>query len=82
MGLIDKHFLRHYKFQKLFNCNNVKLSCGCMPNMKSIIHKYNSKIMMDPKPTNNKTYTYRQKSDCFLNQSCLSEYLVVNTSML
>ena len=53
-----------------------------MPNMKSIIHKYNSKIMMDPKPTNNKTYTYRQKSDCFLNQSCLSEYLVVNTSML
>ena len=40
--------------------------------------------MEDPKPTNNKTCSCRQKSDCSLNQICLSEYLVhnavVNTS--
>ena len=35
--------------------------------------------MEDPKPTNNKTCSCRQKSDCPLNQNCLSEWLVCNT---
>ena len=30
------------------------------------------------KPTNNKTCSCRQKSDCLLNQNCLSECLVYN----
>ena len=81
MRLIDKHFPRHHK---LFNRNNVKLSYSCMPSMKNVIQKHNSKIMEDPKPTNNKTCSCRQKSDCPLNQNCLSECLVydavVNTS--
>ena len=34
--------------------------------------------MEDPKPTNNKTCSCQWKSDCPLNQSCLSEYLVYN----
>ena len=34
--------------------------------------------MEDPKPTNNKTCSCRQKSDCPLNQKCLSECLVYN----
>ena len=45
MRLIDKHFPRHHKFYKLFNCNNVKLSYSCMPSMKNVIQKHNSKIM-------------------------------------
>ena len=75
MRLIDKHFPRHHK---LFNRNNVKLSYSCMPSMKNVIQKHNSKIMEDPKPTNNKTCSCRQKSDCPLNQNCLSECLVYN----
>ena len=78
MRLIDKHFPSHDKFHKLFNRNNVKPSCSCMPRMKYVIQKYNSKIMEDPKPTNNKTCSCRQKSDCPLNQKCLSECLVYN----
>ena len=74
MRLIDKHFPRHHKLHELFNRNNVKLSYICMPNMKSVIQKHNSKIMEDPKPTNNKTYSCRQKSDC------LGYNAVVNTS--
>ena len=42
--LIDKHFLRHQKFHKLLNRNNVKLSYSCMPSMKNAIQKHNSKI--------------------------------------
>ena len=34
--------------------------------------------MEDPKSTNNKTCSCRQKSDCLLNQNCLSECLVYN----
>ena len=50
-----------------------------MPIMKNVIQKHNSKIMEDPKPTNNKTCSWRQKSDCPLNQNCLSECLPYNT---
>ena len=49
-----------------------------MPSMKNVIQKHNSKIMEDPKPTKNKTCSCRQKSDCPLNQNCLSECLVYN----
>ena len=28
-----------------------------MPSMKNVIQKYNSKLMEDPKPTNNKTFS-------------------------
>ena len=78
MRLIDKHFPRHHKFHKLFNRSNVKLSYSCMPSMKNVIQKHNSKIMEDPKPTNNKACSCRQKSDCPLNENCLSECLVYN----
>ena len=78
MKLINKHFPRHHKFHKLFNRNNVKLSYSCMPSMKNVIQKHNSKIMVDPKPTNNKTCSCRQKLDCPLNQNCPSEGLVYN----
>ena len=57
MRLIDKHFPSHHKFHKLFNRNNVKLSYSCMPNMKNVIQKHNYKIMEDPIPTNNKTFS-------------------------
>ena len=69
MRLIGKHFPRHYKFQ---------LSYSWMPSMKNLIQKHNSKIMEDVKPTNNKTCSCRQKSDCLLNQNCLCECLVYN----
>ena len=55
MKLIDKHFPCHHKFHKRFNRNNIKLSYTCIPSMKNVIQKHNSKIMEDPKPTNNKT---------------------------
>ena len=48
-----------------------------MPSMK-MFQKPNSKIMEDPKPTNNKICSCRQKSDCPLTKNCLSECLVYN----
>ena len=53
-----------------------------MPSMKSVIQKHNSKTMEDPKPTNNKTCSCRQKSDYLLKQNCLSECLVYNAVVI
>ena len=78
MRLIDKHSLCHHKFHKLFNRNNVKLSYSCMCSMKKVIQKHKSQTMEDTKPTNNQNCSCRQKSDCPLNQNCLSECLVYN----
>ena len=49
-----------------------------MSSMKNVIQSHNSKIMEDPKPTNNKTCNCRQKSHCPLNKRCLSDTLVYN----
>ena len=49
--------------------------------MENVIQKHNSKIMENPKPTKNKTCSCQQKSDCTLNQNCLSECLVYNAVM-
>ena len=49
-----------------------------MPSMKNVIQKHNSKIVEDLKPTNNKTCSCRQKSDCPFYQNCLSECFVYN----
>ena len=81
MRLIDKQFPSHHKFHKLFSRNNIKLSYSCMPSMKNVIQKHNSKIMEDPKPTNNKTCSCQQKSDCPLNRNCPSECLVYNAAV-
>ena len=45
MKLIRKHFPKEHKFHKIFNKNTIKLSYSCMPNMESIITKYNNKIL-------------------------------------
>ena len=49
-----------------------------MASMKNVIQKHNSKILQDPKSTNNKTGSCQQKSGCPLNQNCLSECLIYN----
>ena len=42
LALLQKHFLRHYK---LFIKNNVKISCGYMPNIKSVIQNHNANLL-------------------------------------
>ena len=41
LKLIDRHFPRAYKFNKIFHHNTVKINYFCMKNMGSIISAYN-----------------------------------------
>ena len=50
MRLADKHFLRHHKYYKLFNRNNIKLSYSCIPRTNNVIRRHNFEIMKDTAP--------------------------------
>ena len=80
LRLIDKHLPRHHKY-KLFNRNNVKISYSYMPNMRSVIRNHNTSLLKDHTPTDIKECSCRQKTECPLDNKCLSGYLVYNASV-
>ena len=45
LALLQKHFLPHHKYYKLFNKNNEKSSYSYMPNMKKIIANHNANLL-------------------------------------
>ena len=45
LTILDKHFPKCHKFQKIFNRNNVKISYSSMPNVANIINAHNKKII-------------------------------------
>ena len=47
--LIQKHFPNNYKYQKIFNKDNAKISCSCKENMKAIINMHNKKVITEKK---------------------------------
>ena len=81
LRLIDKHFPPHHKLHKCFNRNNVKVSCSCMPNVKSIINKHN-KIVLDF-PTNNSERTCNciNTEKCPLQEKCLTNSIMYKASL-
>ena len=45
LQLIKKHFPKGHKFHKIFNKNTLKLSCSCMPNIKTKINAHDKDIL-------------------------------------
>ena len=79
--IINKHFLRHHKFYKLSNKNNIKVSYSCMPNMKNIINTHNKKIFNPPKDNIARTCNCIRKQQCPLNEKCLTNNVLYQTSI-
>ena len=72
LNLINKHFLQHHRFSKIFNRNNVKICYSCMPNMKSRTNIYNKKVTKAKPSAQARTCIYCiNKSKCPLNNKCL-----------
>ena len=44
LHLLDKHFGRNHKYNKIFNRNNVKISYSCIDNIKNIISGHSKEI--------------------------------------
>ena len=79
LNLIGKHFPNNHKFHKVFNRNNVKLSYSCLPNISSIIHSHNKRILTQ---NHNNAITNRcncrQKDKCPLAGNCMDSNVIYN----
>ena len=78
LQILDKHLPKSQKFHKLFNCNNIKVSYGSLPNFANTINSHNKKIlrqeeMASPKPHCN----CKLKESCPLNSDCLQSSTAV-----
>ena len=81
LSLIDKHFPKSHKFHKLFNRNNVKISYGCMPNMKSIINSHNQKILEDSPTLELGSCNCTATNVCPLDGHCLTSNLLYEATV-
>ena len=45
LNLVDKHFPKNHRYNKIFNKNNIKVSYSCTDNLQTIIKKHNRKIL-------------------------------------
>ena len=83
LKLLDKHFPKGSKLNKIFNRNCVKVSYSCMKNVSALIKAHNAKVKRnakkDPKKKCNCTRKYKGK--CPLNGKCLSEATVYRASV-
>ena len=70
--LIDKQFPWHHRYCKLFNRNNIKISCSCMLSMATAISNHNTNFLKDRTPTDIKECSCIQKSECPFDKKCLS----------
>ena len=71
LSLIDQHFPKSHPFQRIFNRNTLKLSCSCMPNVKTIISNHNKAQINKSDPINDTTddsnCNCRNSSTCPMN---------------
>jgi hypothetical protein len=81
LKLADKHFLRHHRYHKLFNRNNVKCSYSCMNNMAGIISSQNGRILVLAPNCTVRTCHCIQQQNCPLHGKCLTECVVYKTTV-
>ena len=82
LRLINKHFHRGTKLNKIFNKNSLKVSYSCMPNMSSVIKSHNARVIkgkVDKSPK--KMCNCRVKNNCPLNGKCLNKSVVYKATV-
>ena len=66
---------------QIFNRKNVKISYSCIPNIKSAIISHNRKILYPPVNNQRRTCNCIDKTDCSLQEKCLSENTLCETDI-
>ena len=70
LHLLDKNFGRNFKYHKIFNRNNVKISYSCMDNIRNIISSRKKGITHFYNEIHGKTCNCRNKSNWPLDNKC------------
>ena len=81
LKLINKHFPKKSKLNKIFNRNTVKISYSCMPNIASIIKAYNKQISTSGTRTDPLTCNCRKKDLCPLQGNCQATNIIYNAEV-
>ena len=76
LQLLDTHFPRHDPLHKIFNRNTVKVSYGCMPNIKASISAHNKKILGEKEPMSEGNCNCQQPETCPLPGKCTTPNLL------
>ena len=83
LNLVDKHFPKNHRYNKIFNKNNIKVSYSCIDNLQTIIKKHNRKILEKSKTLSTENNcNCRKKNDCPLKNSCLTSSVVYNANVI
>ena len=78
LSLIDKHFPKSSKLNKILNRNTVKISYSCTKNIKAIIQSHNAKICSPkPAPAPSKKCNCQKKDKCPLENNCSNQKDVI-----
>ena len=75
LNLVEKHFPKLHKLQKIFNKNTVKVSYSCLPNVRSSVNKHNKKVLKKENEESNrnepvKTCSCPRNTECPLDKCC------------
>ena len=83
LNLVEKHFPKHHKLNKIFNKNTLKVSYSCMRNMDSLIKTHNKSVIEKQKPidTSDPQCNCRKKNNCPLGGNCLAEAIVYKATI-
>ena len=82
LNLVDKHFPKNHRYNKIFNKNNIKVSYSCTDNLQTIIKKHNRKILeTSKKPFTENNCNCRKKNDCPMKNNCLTSSVVYNANV-
>ena len=86
ISLINRSFPADHKLRKIFNRNTLKLSYGCMPNVKQLIDGHNKAILKNagiaqPRQDEEKKCNCRKKEECPLDGECLVNEVVYQATV-
>ena len=82
LKLIDKNFPSNNPISEVINRKTVKLSYSCTDNMEKVISKHNKKILAEEtKEMNKKECNCRIKTNCPVDNQCLTESLIYKATL-
>ena len=80
LGLIEKHFPKGHRLNKIFNKNTIKLSYSCMPNVGSIVSSTRNQVSQDSSD-NTKPCNCKDPTNCPLDGECLQKAIVYEATL-
>ncbi|GFS17075.1 hypothetical protein ElyMa_004972300 [Elysia marginata] len=82
LSMIDRHFPKANRHQKILNGDSIKVSYGCIPNFNQTIWNHNNILLKqhrNEKAPAETTCNCRQKENCSMEGHCLYKATVTET---